>query len=183
MEDKQKIKTCVMGDLELWNFLYKKLLKIKKFVFAYDKVITNIELNKYRYDEAFQLILDSFSRTMAVELALFFDRRKDVCSLYTFEKLDRKEITKICNEAESFILMRHTEVGHLSKYINHGNDFVFYTKTGILKIKEILDSLDVLLQNVNKIYNFNKYYNGETFEEIEKSFEYLFNDLLGMKVK
>lgn len=168
-EDKEESKNT---ELEMWRFFYREWAKLNDVVRAYDKFAINIEINHNKYSEIFSLILDSFTRYIIVTLDLFFQRRKNVQSLYKFNALANEDVNEIRNKANKFIILRNNKIGHLSKNFEHKNNFEYLSKKGIDEVRDILRDIDLLLR---KVISNNSYTDG--WVGIKNSLECLFEDL------
>lgn len=141
-----------------WHFFCRELAKINNIIYAYDKIFLNIETKNSCYSEFFELVLNSFAKQIIVNLDLFFQKRKDVWSLYKFDKIDKKKINNIKKITESYIIMRNNKTAHLSDKINHKNNFELLTLKGINEIKKIAKELEEILTEVSSLYNFKEQY-------------------------
>ena len=134
---------------DTWHFLYKEWSKLHDLLYAYDKIYRNIEIKENRYNGGFQLLLDSLTRSIALNVDIFFQKRKDCWSLYTLDENNqqKEKINKIRKEAEFCIILRNEHIGHLPKNIVQAGPLRFFNQAAIEKIKEIHETInDVLLE-------------------------------------
>lgn len=135
---------------EIWNFLNRELAKLKTVAEISDSLFDNIEIGNNAYNQFFQLVLDAFTREVAVSIYCFFDRRHS-WSLYQFpECISEAEIAALEAEANDFIELRHEKVAHLSrkKTVRH-NNFSFLSEKGVESLKALIDNIHKLLQKVS----------------------------------
>jgi len=163
-------------EYEIWQYLCRELSKLNNIIYAYNKIFFNIEIKDKNYGQIFQLILDSFTRNISVSIDLFFQKRKDVWSLYSFDKINKNEIEKIKKKAQQFIIMRNNKIAHLSNNITHKDNFQFFTLKGINQIREIVKEMENLLKKVSDKYEFRADYIFN-WQMIDSSLDCLINDL------
>ena len=123
-------------ELEIWEFLYREWSKLNDIVDAYNKIFKNININNDRYNQALGLIIDTFKVRILASLDLFFQKRKDVWSLYEIKKIPKNKIDGIRKQAEEFLIIKNNKTTHLSKKYNHKSNFEYFTRSGIEKIKK-----------------------------------------------
>jgi len=168
----------IMDEFQIWSFLCKEIGKLNNIIFAYDKIFRNIEINNGSYNNCFQLILDSFTVSITIRLDLFFQKRKNVFSLYRFTKIEKSLVDEIKKSAKEFIVMRNNKIGHLSNSIIHKDNFNFFTKKGIDEIKIIVGKIEDLLNDISRKYNFKqKFFHKCKWRSIDEEIECLLNDL------
>lgn len=137
------------AEYKIWCFFCKELAKLNNILYAYDKIFSNIEIRKNRYNQFFQLILDSLTRNIAVTLDLFFQKRKNVWSLYKFDKISKIAINKIKKKAMPYIQLRHNKFAHLPDGKVYEDNFDFFTLKGIKEVKEIINMITEMLTKIN----------------------------------
>lgn len=155
MEKKHIKKT---EEYDIWHFFCRELSKLNNIIYAYEKLALNIELNDHKYNMFIQLVLDSFSVKMIVAIDCFFQKRADVWSLYRFDGLDVNKIDEVRKKALLFIKMRNNKKAHLSKELQHANNFDFFLKPGIEVAGKVLKDLEEILNEISDVYNFNEEY-------------------------
>lgn len=163
-------------EYNIWHFLCRELSKLNNIIYAYEKLVLNIELNNHRYDWFIQLVLDSFSVKMVVAIDCFFQKRADVWSLYRFNKLDVKKVEEIKKKALLFINMRNNKKAHLSKKLQHANNFDFFQKPGIDIARNVIKDLAEMLGKISNVYEFHKLY-FFTWQGFDDSVDRLISDL------
>lgn len=147
-----------MWEYQAWHYLCRELAKINNIINAYEKIIVNIEIKDSRYKEIFLLFLDSFTRCINITLDIFFQERKDVWSLYRFDKIGRSRINNIKKKAKEHIILRNERIAHLSKKYIHQDNFRFLTLKGIQETKTIVQEIENLLREISDLYKFNEDY-------------------------
>ncbi len=143
---------------KIWGFLYRELAKLNVILDCYDKLFNNIEQKNNRYNAIFQLILDSFSSYTFVTIGKFFDNTKGAWSLYRFKLLDRAKIDKAKELAQEFIDFRHNRAAHFSKSIAHKNNFIFLSGTGVKKVRNVVEEINKLMNDINTAYKYDEAY-------------------------
>ena len=143
---------------KIWGFLYREIAKLKVIIDCYEKFFNNIEQKNNRYNEIFQIILDSFSSYVFVTVGKYFDKTKGSWSLYRFKLLNNKKIDKSRVLAQEFIDFRNNRTAHFSKNITHSNNFIFLTDTGVSKVRNIIDEINILMIEINSLYGYNEGY-------------------------
>lgn len=139
---------------EVWNFLNRELAKLKTVTEISNSLFDNIEIGNNAYNPFFQLVLDAFTREVAVSVFCFFDK-KHSWSLYQFpECISESEITTLETEAKDFIDLRHEKVAHLSrkKTVRH-NNFSFLSEKGIESLRILIPKIHNLLHKVSEYHN------------------------------
>ncbi|MBU4369817.1 hypothetical protein KKG58_03605 [Patescibacteria group bacterium] len=136
-------------ELKIWHFFNRELAKLNDVLKVYDALFKNINIKNNRYNQLFQLILDSFTRYICFTLGVFFDRRKDSWSLYKFKSLKQARIDDIKNKARPFLQLRHTKFAHRSKNIISSNSFNFLTKMGVREVKNLVKEIENLLLEIS----------------------------------
>lgn len=143
-----------MTKKEAWEYLNKELARLKVTADAYNKLFDSIEARGNSFNQAIQLILDGWSRSMSLGLSLFFDHRKDTWSLYRFSELDNKALDGIKEKAQEIIDLRMNKYAHLSKNINHADNFAILTDKGL---KIVNSAILEIYQQLHLISQSNKY--------------------------
>jgi hypothetical protein len=163
---------------DMWHFLYKEWSKLYDLLYAYDKIFKNIEIKDNRYNEGFQLLLDSLTRSMALNVDIFFQQGKRYWSLYTLDENgeQKEEINKIRKEAEFCIILRNENLGHLPKNVIQSGNFRFFNQAAIKKIKEIYYSINDILLAIGRAEGKNESYT-EGFIGIQEGINLIMDDL------
>jgi len=163
---------------EVWNFLNRELAKLKTVSDVSDSLFDNIEVAQNAYNPFFQLLLDSFTRQVAVGIYCFFDK-KHSWSLYQFsECITESEITEAEKDAEVFIELRHERIAHLTrkKSVRHSSNFSFLSEKGIKQLDALIVKIHGLLHKVSTHYNLGSAWAIE-YPDIRSSYELLIEAL------
>jgi hypothetical protein len=163
------------SELEIWHFLSKELSKLYDIVDCYDKIYLNIGVKNNKYNLFFQLILDGFTRNIAITLDILFQKRKGVWSLYGFDEF-KSEIDLIRKRANYYLMLRNNKFGHLSQNFIHSGNFYFFNKAAIDEIREIINDVAGLLAKISKSKGKNESY-AMGFIGLDSSIDVLFRDL------
>ncbi len=115
---------------KIYHFLYREWLKLHDQLYAYDKFFQNIEIKSNRYNFGFQLILDNLTRSIAITIDLFFQKRKDCWSLYAIdlEGARKIDIDNAKKEMKFCVILRNQHIGHLSKNIIQEDNYRFFNQ-------------------------------------------------------
>lgn len=137
---------------EIWHFLYKEWSKLHDLIYAYNKIARNAEIKENRYNAAFQLLMDSLTRSIAITIDLFFQNSKRYWSLYSldYESKLKKDIDKVKKEAEFCIILRSNNFAHLPKEVEQKGNFRFFNFVAIDKLKDILNNINDILITIGR---------------------------------
>jgi hypothetical protein len=163
---------------EIWEFLNRELAKLKTITEISNSLFENVELANNAYNQFFQLILDSFTRQVAVSIYCFFDK-KHSWSLYQFsECISENEIKKVENAAKEIVELRHERVAHLTrkKTVKHNSNFSFLSDQGVKLLNELIEEIHQLLHKVSTHYHLGSSW-AMQYPDIKSSYELLIEAL------
>ena len=168
-----------MSEPELWGFLNRELARLNTIIDCYKKLEAIINIKDDRYNQSLRIILDSLLRTTSIGLANFFDKTKGTWSLYRFQNMPEsysKSVDILKDEASKIIVLRHNRLSHLSKNIQHENNFILLSSVGISLVENLVTRIHDLLTMVSKEKHYNSTYALE-WVGVETSLQCLIEDL------